>query len=602
MSRRKDARRGSHRRQVPPAGRRPGVPSRPLSSDAQEPNLLADVGAMLLEDHPLGLLWFASSLLAAVDHREANLAAADRDHPDAGPDLNELVRSFLAVDRVETTALLEAIRELVPDELLAKRIDRGLAPREHALPDWLTRLQPLRIDDAMILSHALGEGDSVFVGVRTGSGHELSVVVYIDHNLGTIVKDAFVVDEALDSVVARYRELADDDPDMQLVPIDLADARAHIDDGVAGASAASPPFETDTWPASQPLIAWVVRQLPVGGTGYTFPEWGPERRQQLISRFLTSPGGAPFDDLPGQGLLETLLWFACDHGKGDPLRWGPITVEILLTDWLHRNAPPANPALERAPELLRHFIRFVHAESGISDALTDQALAAVDACEPTYHGLLRAGRPPVTELLDAMGCWDDRLDGIEVEADRWDEEDFRAYVRASLADAVGGYDALDTLDARPLPDEPFDWAVVPEDVRAPVEQVLTLVDEACGALLDREHRTACRRLLAAVAEHGPHVLRRKGRPETAAAAIAWSVAKANDTFELYHGLQVKELLGWFGLTGSVSQRANTLLDAAGIPDARPYGIELVLRSPRYLTGPHRADIIRTRDRIAPALD
>ena len=38
----------------------------------------------------------------------------------------------------------------------------------------------------------LGDGDSLLLGARL-PGYELTAVIYIDHNLGTIVKDAFTV-------------------------------------------------------------------------------------------------------------------------------------------------------------------------------------------------------------------------------------------------------------------------------------------------------------------------------------------------------------------------------------------------------------------------
>ena len=43
------------------------------------------------------------------------------------------------------------------------------------------------------MSHVLGDGDNIMLGARLPGGHELTCVIYIDHNLGTLVKDAFVV-------------------------------------------------------------------------------------------------------------------------------------------------------------------------------------------------------------------------------------------------------------------------------------------------------------------------------------------------------------------------------------------------------------------------
>jgi hypothetical protein len=161
---------------------------------------------------------------------------------------------------------------------------------------------------------------------------------------------------------------------------------------------------------------------------------------------------------------------------------------------------------------------------------------------------------------------------------------------------VGGARALDELDDASLPDEPFAEDRVPADVRSRVAEVRELTDRCCDALLDVEHRTAARRLLAAVAEGDPTIFRRRGRAETAAAAICWLVAKANRSLSASR-LQAKELLSWFGVT-SVSQRSAPMLAAIGVDPHR--SDELELESPAYLTATRRRQLITDRDRLAGA--
>jgi hypothetical protein len=117
-----------------------------------------------------------------------------------------------------------------------------------------------------------------------------------------------------------------------------------------------------------------------------------------------------------------------------------------------------------------------------------------------------------------------------------------------LALDVGGPIQLERLDDDPLPDKPFWWEGIPDDVTARVHEVLVLIDRCCEEMLDFEYRTACRRVLARVASQGPEVFRRKGRAETAAAALVWTVGKANDLFEQRTGgMQVTDLMNHFGL-------------------------------------------------------
>jgi hypothetical protein len=201
-------------------------------------------------------------------------------------------------------------------------------------------------------------------------------------------------------------------------------------------------------------------------------------------------------------------------------------------------------------------------------------------------------------LLAALGAVDPDgpWDMGDVDLDDYDEE---AYLLGWLREAAGGDEALRDLDDTPLPDEPFDWTGIADDVHAKVAEVLGLCDRCCDELLDTEYRTACRRLLARAAAGDPAVFRRRASSATAAAAICWIVGKDNDLFVPSRGrMQVKDLLAHFGIKqGGVSQRADTLLEAAGFdPYARTW--ELRLGSPELLVSGRRRRLIELRDRYS----
>lgn len=551
----------------------------------EEPDLLGEVRRRLQEDGPLPLLAYVSTLVDATDPRNADPFARAQHASLEGPDREQLVESFVGIDRPETTAVLAALAELVDDGALRQRLREARSRRAHPLPRWLAELAPVAVEQAVLMSHVLGDGDSVLVQGRTGAGDVLTALVYIDHHFGTVVKDAFVVDAPLDAVQPQLREAVDDDPDTTFAELDLADARARIGEAIEAAAITYPPIETETWPGCRPLVEWLLRAMPAGGTGHVRPEWDEDARAELTERFFASPVAAGHDAEDRQ-LFESLLWFACDYGPGDPLRWSSTAVEILLADWLPRKVIADADFLARAPDLLRSFVRFAHAEAGIRRELTDEALAAVDAHEPAYLETIRQPRPQGPEaLLAAMG-FDPAGSGGDVEL-----PSRREVMLAPLREAVGGDEALRALDGAPLPDEAFDWTAVPAEVSDRAGEVLALVDRGCDALLDAECRAAARRLLADVAAADPEAIRR-GRADTAAAALVWAVAKANDRFSA-GGLTVTELQGWFGVSGSVSQRASTLLKAIGVA---PRAGGLALGTPRYLTGPRRQSIVQRRER------
>ncbi|SDY77417.1 hypothetical protein SAMN05661080_04566 [Modestobacter sp. DSM 44400] len=323
------------------------------------------------------------------------------------------------------------------------------------------------------------------------------------------------------------------------------------------------------------------------------PQWTDDDKRALAARFFASPFGAGLDDADRRGLLESLLWFGTDYGPGDPLRWSPVAVEILLADWIPRKIVADVPYLAQAPDLLRAFIRFSHAERGIRGPLTEQTLAAVDEWEPGYRATIRTPRPQgPAALLAAMGL----LDSNSAPPPEFFESALDDVLLDDLRRAVGGEQALASLDTSPLPDEPFDWQEVPDDVHERVAEVLALVDRCCTELFDVELRTAARRLLARVAAADPEIFRRRSRAEGSAAAICWIVATANDVFR-DRDLTVKQLTSWFGIAGTPSTRAKPLLTAIGVdPDGYAYG-DGHLGSPDYLTGDHRAGMVAGRDSL-----
>ena len=585
MARRWQPRNGARPPRVESSSARPGVDD--------EPELLDEVNALLETGEPLGLVMLASTIVSALEPGPAlPLGGAQEE----GPSLAEVVDSFIDVRRPETTALLAALASLVPDELLRRHIRRELDRRGGRLPAGLDRLTPLAVDRTVAATHVLGHVDLVVVGVRTAGGKPLTIVVTVDHELGTVVADGFVYPGPAEAAITQLAD--DEDPDLTVVDIDAADARARIAEAIETGRITYPPMETDTWPECRPLVEWVLQALPEGGSGRARPEFDEDQRDEIARRFLASAHGREHDHPDGRDLLDTLLWYGCDYGTGDPLAWSPEAVAILLDDWLPRKVVAGPEYLDLAPDLLRSFIRFAHAQRGLREELTQDALEVVDELEDDYRRVIRTDRPQGPAALMAAMGWLDEDDAAQRDpaADPGLLGTLGAYHRRLLdllVEAVGGEENLRALSTDPLPDEAFDWTPVGEDLRDRVGEVLDLLDRCAAELCDVEFRTAARRLLADVVAADPAIFRR-GRPDTAAAAIAWLVGKANEVFDPYgDGLSIGDLTGWFGLSTSPSQRAGTMLAALGIETDAYRGIRL--GTPRYLTSTQRQRIIQRRD-------
>ncbi len=569
-----------------------------------EPDLLRHVADAVDTGEPFDVMALTSTLLSAV---EPQPQSPFERHPEPeAPSREELVETFVEIDLPETTALLAAIAAFSDDEVLRRRLHHEITTRAHPLPDWLAELDRARAGDrAVEMSHVLGDGENQMFEVMLPGGHVLTAVVYIDHNMGTVVKDAFVEPAPLEALVTEFVGFVDD-PDTKVRDVEPADARARITEALELGAITVPPFETDTWPVCRPMVRWMAGLLPPGGTGYQRPEWDEAALAGLTERFFGSGFGSTLDDADHRGLLESLLWFGTDYGPGDPLRWSPVSVEILLLDWLPRKVVAEADYLAKAPDLLRAFIRFSHQEWQLRGELTAQTLQAVDEFEPEYQRVIRSPRPQgPAALLAAMGGlgasgghdpWPGDDDDDDDDSEMWAE--LQEILLEGLHRTVGGERALEELVTTPLRDEAFDPAMVPDDIQDRVAEVLDIVDGFCAEHLDREYRTACRRFLADAAAGDPEIFRRRGKAVTAAAAVLWVIGKANLLFDpgSSHHMRVKDLTARLGTAGSASQRALPLLRAVGAePD--PYGQygAVELGSPRYLVAERRRGILAMRE-------
>lgn len=500
---------------------------------------MADLLGELPADDPMGFLAMAASLVSAVDPRTAGPFAPRR----AAFTLPDMVGLLAGVEGAEAAALLAAITVLAPDEHCRASARRAVAGRPDQLPAWLAGLARARVERAVQTVDVLGDGDDIILDARL-PGFDLAMVVYIDHNLATVAKDGFPAPVSFDELLRQLRQGArrPGHPALTFTDIPLADARARITEAIDRGAMIVPPLETDTWPDSRPLAEWLARLLPEGGTGYVRPQWSEAELRELADRFFGSRFGRGLDDSDHRELLEQFLWFGTDYGPGDPLRWSPVAVDILLADWIPRKIIADPQFLAPAPELLRAFIRFCHDERGISPALTRETLAAVDENEPAFQLALRPDRRDPRGMLAAA-----RGDPFSA---------FHRRMLASLAEEAGGEDALDALDDAPLPEENFAWDGVPAGVHDLVQAALGHCDRCADELLGPEYRTACRRLLARAAPEmraTPLIL---ARPEVVAEAVCWVICRVNHRFGTRPGeLRVKDMTAFFGLGRSApSQR------------------------------------------------
>jgi hypothetical protein len=288
--------------------------------------------------------------------------------------LDNVVNGLIGVRNWETTVLLAVVAELLVDDPEPQlRCRREAEERGDHLPRWILALPRVDVYRAVRRTHVFGDVHELVLGMRLDGGRELTIAVRIDHNMVSSVVDAAAVPQPIGDVVAK---VAETNSDTDLFDMEPADARALIEDAL-NKPRLTP--ETDCWPLYRPLIQWLVSRLPAGGERRSSGEnW--ESYQELCDRFFATNSAAPFTDSTHRYLLLELF----ETGSGDPLRWSTARVEQAIggppyiDDYL-----PLEVALD-APDLLRAFVPFAHAQIGIRDELTARTLAMVDELRSYY--------------------------------------------------------------------------------------------------------------------------------------------------------------------------------------------------------------------------
>ena len=173
------------------------------------------------------------------------------------------------------------------------------------------------------------------------------------------------------------------------------------------ARALYPPLTSDSWPMCRPLVEWMLRKLPAGGAAPERKEWSDEETAAIAADFFASRFGAPLDREDERALLESVLWFGTDYTTGDPFRWSPVTVELLLVDWFPRKVVAEPAYLAKMPDLRPWLHPLLPRPQGIRAALTAETLDCgrpLGTAVPAGHPLGPAAGPVGAAGADVRGA------------------------------------------------------------------------------------------------------------------------------------------------------------------------------------------------------
>ncbi|WP_454301847.1 hypothetical protein [Salana multivorans] len=581
-----------------------------------------------LDSGPERFLAFASSMAQEMSEPTNALVASER-NPDL-PSLEEFIHALRTVGVRQTDSFLLVLAEMVKHEVLRAAVRKEVAARRLPVAGWLLRLKNLRPVRAGRMVDAWGDASNIVIETDFPTRQPLSLIALVDGTVGTSLKDAFLGPVTVNEFLARAS--ADpDERDDQIVTelVSLADARAWLEAGIENGDHAFPPFETDTWPGIRPVVEWMLRLMPEGGQAPGWSELTEARREAVQNAFAGSPHAACLpaahrDD--AADIAGLLMDFTASLGDGDPLIWSPLRVEIFFKDWILRKVVADAAYLRAVPPVLRAFIQFADAERDFPGHLTRHTVDEVGVQEKDFLRQI-GSRPSSTSgplgnvdltghdlggnsLLDVLT----RM-GVDVENDPEAQRllalqaalatvaDLDLRARDEIVAALGGEDALASVNGEPLPDEPLILDGVASDVVDRVRAIDALMVTVGTSLSGIELRTSARRLLRRLALAEPKLFRGTAKDANSAASILWITGHINSMFRsVTEGFTVRALTDALEITAAPSTRAKVFLRALGVKDIQDWMGFPRLGDPSLLIGEERERLLSDLQVIEDEMD
>jgi hypothetical protein len=230
------------------------------------------------------------------------------------------------------------------------------------------------------LQHEAAFDDGVSVIIEfDGYGDEPHTLgIYIDHNMGGLIKDVFLTGP-LSDVRAKLSVRAPNGVQLTVRDLELAEARARI---VAALDVLDhtydPPVDEDV-SRLRALIEARVDLLPAGfELGDDYEEIPQAERERMLEAFLATPHGERWaGDEDAEDVVATAIDFGADYNYGGPLRWSPVVVEIFMTGWIAQKVIREPAFFERVPDVLPDWVAYAGSRRGVPPEALNEAIEAV---------------------------------------------------------------------------------------------------------------------------------------------------------------------------------------------------------------------------------
>jgi hypothetical protein len=301
-------------------------------------------------------------------------------------EIRQRVRADLvpAVEALGSSEALATLRALSGVGVSTER-DRARAAADRLAacgvrePMWASGVAAGRpVAAALQYDEAFDDGVSVIVEFDGYNEEPHTLGIYIDHNMGGLVKDVFLAGP-LSDVRAKLSVRAPNGVQLAVRDLGLPEARARI---VAALDVLDhtydPPVDEDV-SRLRALIEARVELLPTGfELGDEYKEIPQAERERILGEFLASPHGERWaSDEDAEDVVATAIDFGADYHHGGPLRWSPVVVEIFMTGWIVRKVIREPAFFERVSDVLPDWVAYAGSRRDVPPEAVNEAIEAV---------------------------------------------------------------------------------------------------------------------------------------------------------------------------------------------------------------------------------
>lgn len=284
-----------------------------------------------------------------------------------------LVPSLLeAAEAMGGAAGLAAVRALAAvleddDREDALAVADRLAASGAPEPPWAGEIGRPAYVDGWWFEDPYGDQRGYFASFRYPGRPTHTLMALYDENLGGIIKDAFAGVPLEDA-----RRRIEDQGEARVADADPGEMASRLIGAIRTGDLYLDNDWTDDFRYLRALLLARMRLLPAAVLREPEP-LEEEAREALLEEFLASPEGEGVD----RDVARTCLDVRCDHLDGDPLRWSPIVVELLLLDTVPRKVTLDATGIRLLPDVMRRWVRFALGRRGLEERWVAETEEAV---------------------------------------------------------------------------------------------------------------------------------------------------------------------------------------------------------------------------------